>query len=221
VVDDSAALVLPEELPGPRATLIPNLETALNAVWDAELRGDEKVVIVGAGPVGLLVSFVLARLHDGRPVMVDREVRRREQALALPWITRTRAPVDVEPGAADLVFHASGSPAGLQVGLDAVGFEGRVIDLSWYGEKPVSLDLGTHFHFQRKQIRASQVGAIAPSHRQSHSRADRLRAVLELLADPDLDQLLDPPVPFAEMPRFMSGLYRGETSRLAPVIEYP
>src|SRR5256884_539802 len=86
-------------------------------------------------------------------------------------------------GGRDLVVHASATSAGLQRSLDLLAPEGTVIELSWYGERPVSLTLGGTFHSGRLAIRSSQVGTVAPARRASRTFADRLALALELLED--------------------------------------
>jgi threonine dehydrogenase-like Zn-dependent dehydrogenase len=220
VVGNDHLISLPDQLAsGPRATLLPNLETALNAVWDAELCGGERIAIVGGGAVGLLVAFVLHTRHGDGVVLVETDARRRQLAAALPWMGAVIAPDDVEHGRFDVVFHASASNAGLQLAIDAIGFEGRVIDLSWYGARSVMLQLGTSFHHQRKRLVASQVATIARSHRAA-GRAARTMHVLGLLQDERLDALLGAPIPFAELPEFFARLCRGEVSEPCPVVAY-
>ena len=53
---------LPEGLPPRRATLAANMETALNALWDSGAGPGDRIVVVGAGIVGLLVAALAARL---------------------------------------------------------------------------------------------------------------------------------------------------------------
>lgn len=219
-VEDADATVLPDGLPAKRAALIPNLETALNAVWDAELNDDEQALVVGGGSVGLLVAYVLSRRNARRVPVVEVDESRASLAARLPWVERVLSPRAAPRGAVDVAFHTSGSGAGLQLAIDAIGFEGRVIELSWYGEKPVTLELGSSFHGQRKRIQASQVGTIAPSMRSTHDFAGRLAEVLRLLDDPALDQLLSAPVPFEEMPALMAELYAGRSPALLPLIAY-
>ena len=209
-IADEHAVVLPEDLSAARATLIPNTETALNAVWDAELNGEDRCVIVGAGAVGLLVAFVLHPQHTAPVTVVELDERRRAFCADLDFVDAVHAPGDLDDAAFSVSFHATGGAAGLQQGVDLVGYEGRVLDLSWYGDQAVELRLGTDFHFARKRIQASQVAAIAPSHRATHSHADRLALVLDLLKDSRTDRILSPPVPFAALPEFMSQLYAGE-----------
>jgi threonine dehydrogenase-like Zn-dependent dehydrogenase len=200
--------------------LIPNLETALNAVWDGEVAPDERAVVLGGGPVGLLVAFVLSRLHPGSVTVAESDPDRRRFIDPLPWVDRVLEPEVLPDGDHAVAFHTSGSPAGLDLALRAVGFEGRVIELSWYGERKVTLDLGTDFHYRRKRIIASQVSTIAASRRATHGHRERLAEAMALAGDEALDRLLGPPVRFESMPAFMSELYRGNPVFPAPVIEY-
>jgi threonine dehydrogenase-like Zn-dependent dehydrogenase len=219
-IEDADAVLLPEDFPAPRATLIPITETALNAVWDASLALGETSVIVGGGPVGLLIAFVLNQLELGPTTIVDVDEQRLRLVESLSFVDNV-LPLDELPDESSTVaFHSTGTSAGLQASLGAIGFEGRVIDLSWYGSRPVTLNLGADFHYGRKRILASQVGAIAPSRRDSHTRADRLREVLDLLVDPSVDALLSPPVVFSDLPEFMRGLYAGNSSHPVPLIRY-
>lgn len=210
---------LPDGLGGERATLLPNLETALNATWDAGLSGGEEIAVLGGGAVGLLLTFVLARLHRGRTVLVERDAARRARAAALSWTGEVLDPQDVRPGSVAVAFHATGTGTGLQQAIDATGFEGSVVDLSWYGDRPVTLQLGGAFHRGRKRILASQVGTVAPSHRAA-GRPARTRAVLELLADARLDELLEAPVPFRALPALFADIYAGRATAPCPVVAY-
>lgn len=219
VVARDHTVTLPDAVPLARATLLPNLETALNGKWDGELRGDERVAVIGGGAIGLLLTFVLSRLHRGEFVLVERDAARRERARSLTWIGAVIDPMQLGQGAAEVAFHASGSAAGLQLALDGIGFEGRVIELSWYGDRPVTLHLGGAFHHQRKRILASQVGAVAPSHRAAGPAA-RTSAVLELLADAQLDQLLEAPVPIRDLPALFADIYAGNATAPCPIVGY-
>ncbi|MEE2888403.1 MAG: zinc-binding alcohol dehydrogenase [Planctomycetota bacterium] len=220
-IDNENALVLPETLPPHRATLIPNTETALNAIWDAELEAGQSSVIVGAGPVGLLLAFVLHRLGLGPTHIVETDDARRTWADTLPFVDAIGTASDFRDGHYRVAFHSSGHGAGLQSALSLIGFEGSVIELSWYGNRPVEVDLGSHFHYQRKRIVASQVGHVARPRRQDTSHSDRLQEVLCLLEDASCDQLLGQAVDFASMPQMMAELYQSNLSSPCPLIRYP
>jgi threonine dehydrogenase-like Zn-dependent dehydrogenase len=93
------------------------------------------------------------------------------------------APDDLSPDA-DLVVHASGSPAGLRRALEVAGFEARVVEASWYGDVEVHLPLGEVFHSRRLTILSSQVGAVSPLARPRWTHDRRLAKALELLRCP-------------------------------------
>lgn len=214
-VDAGMVTELPESLPAGRAVLTANMETALNATWDGGVSPGDRVVVVGGGVVGCLVAYLCGRIVGTEVQLVDVDERRAEVASALG--------VDfAEPSTrwsdADVVFHASATSAGLQTAIDAAGLEARIVELSWYGDKQVSLELGTHFHPGRLQIISSQVGRIPASRAARWTYARRLRVALELLCDDTLDVLISGESPFETMPAVMSRILAPATEQSEPVL---
>lgn len=203
VVPRAAVLPLPEGVPPARAVLAANLETALNGVWDAAALPGERIHVVGGGVVGCLVAWLCAGLPGAQVTLADLEPERAGVAAALGC--RFALPAEL-PGEADLVFHASGDPAGLRTALAAAGFEARVVEMSWYGTREVALPLGESFHSRRLRLLSSQVGEVALALRPRWSRARRLAKALELLREPALDALVTAEVPFAELPAVLPRL---------------
>jgi hypothetical protein len=220
VVARSDALELPDWLPSQRATLIPNMETALNAVWDAQVSQKDKILIVGGGIIGILISFVLSKEYGIQPDFLEQDRQRIQYLKQLPWLGNSRLGTDYREGNYNIAFHTSSSSSGLQSGIDALAFEGRCIELSWYGTQSVSLQLGGSFHYQRKQIIASQVSAIAQPKRSLIDYSQRKEQVLGLLGDATLDILLQPAIAFLELPTFMSLLYQRQVHPVSPLVEY-
>lgn len=219
VVDTRRVVALPPSVPSARATLLPNVETALNAYLDADIGEDcGRVLIVGAGVVGLLVGFVL-QAHGRRATLVDIDATRRRFAehcgLEVDVVSQ------VEAGAFDVAFHTSATSAGLQTAIDALGFEGRVVELSWYGDRQVSVALGASFHFERKRILATQVAHVAKPVRTRMSHAQRMERVLALLADGVLDGVLAPANDFSDLPALMQRVYDGSIEAGLPLVRYP
>jgi threonine dehydrogenase-like Zn-dependent dehydrogenase len=173
---------------------------------------------VGGGVVGLLVARLCARMPGTQVTVVDIVESREEIVLALGagFAAPTAAPHDC-----DLVFHASGTGAGLATALRIAGEEATIVELSWYGEGEVAVPLGEAFHSRRLRLVASQVGQVAPSHRSRWSRSARLCAALDLLADPALDGLLAPAVPFESLPARLAEILRSQTDARCPLIRYP
>src|SRR5690242_15929473 len=74
---------LPERVPPARAVLAANLETAINGLWDADVRLGDRIVVVGAGTVGCLVAWLAHRIPGCSVVLVDVNPARRATAAKL------------------------------------------------------------------------------------------------------------------------------------------
>ena len=117
-------------------------------------------------------------------------------------------------------MHARASGDGLTTALGLLGTEGEVIELSWYGDRPVSVPLGGAFHSRRLAVRASQVGMVAPARRSRRGTGDRLALALRLLADPAFDTLITGESDFAALPEIMPRLASGDLPALCHRIAY-
>jgi threonine dehydrogenase-like Zn-dependent dehydrogenase len=124
-------------------------------------------------------------------------------------------------GDCDLVVHASGHPDGLDTALALAGDEATVLELSWYGDVPVTASLGGAFHSRRLRLVSSQVGRIAPSHRPRWTHTRRLAAALALLADARLDALLAPAVAFHDLAPRLPAILAARKGILCQPITYP
>jgi len=118
------------------------------------------------------------------------------------------------------VIHASGSPAGLALALELAGFESRVVELSWYGTREVSLPLGQAFHRRRLSLVSSQVGSVATAQRGRWDHRRRLSLALELLDDPSLDRLITGEDPFERLADVQARLATSPADTLMHRIRY-
>jgi 2-desacetyl-2-hydroxyethyl bacteriochlorophyllide A dehydrogenase len=217
VVPVSAVTVVPESVPASRAILAGTVETAVNALWDAAPLIGDRIAVVGGGMVGCSVAALLARFPGVRVQLVDADPARGEVARALG--IDFALPEDAE-GELDLVVHASATEAGLTRSIDLLAREGTVIELSWYGDRPVSLPLGEAFHSRRLTLRSSQVGSVSPSGRAGRTYADRLALALDLLAEPAFDALITGECAFGELPDVMGKLASGSIPALCHRVAY-
>jgi len=167
--------------------------------------------------VGCSVAAVLARFPGVRAELVDIDPARAAvaDALGVGFALPEQA-----AGECDLVVHASATDAGLARSLELLADEGEVIELSWYGDRRVTVPLGESFHSRRLAVRSSQVGAVAPARRARRSLADRLALALCLLADPAFDALITDERHFEDLPRLMPRLAGGELSALCVRVVY-
>ena len=211
---------VPDDVPDRRAVLAANMETAVNVLWDARPLVGERALVVGAGVVGLLTAFLLAQVPGVDLHVCDLDPSRR--AIVESFGARFCAPGDAPPDR-DLVVHASASAEGLNLALARCGFEGRIIEASWFGDRACALPLGEAFHAKRLSLVSTQVGAVAPAMRGRRTHGDRLALALGLLADPRLDALVGPEIPFDQLPaRIGAALLPdpGTPQPLCPVVTY-
>ncbi|MDG4574398.1 MAG: zinc-binding alcohol dehydrogenase [Defluviicoccus sp.] len=216
VVPAAAALPVPGAVPPSRAILAANMETALNTLWDGQVQAGDRVCVLGAGVVGLMLAHLASRIPAVRCLIVDPDAGKEAAAAGLGLTFCTAPPADLF----DVVFHASGNPAGLATALALADFEATVIEASWYGVTPVTLPLGEGFHAKRLTLRSSQVGAVSPRQRARLSHRQRLEMALALLADDRLDGLITGESAFAELPQVMARLADGSLPALCHRIRY-
>jgi NADPH:quinone reductase-like Zn-dependent oxidoreductase len=209
---------VPGAIPPRRATLAANMETALNALWDGGAGPGDRIVVVGAGVVGLLVAALAARLPGAAVTVVDVAAARRPLAEALG--ARFAGPAEA-PAEADVVFHASATAAGLNTAIGCAGLEATIVEMSWYGDKPAEVGLGGAFHSRRLRLISSQVGQVSPGRRPRWDYRRRMQAALHLLEQPALDLLVAEEIAFEDAPRELPCSLAGSAHGLAPVIRYP
>lgn len=222
VVPADAVVVVPDGVPPDRAVLAGTVETAVNALWDAAPLVGDRVAVVGAGMVGCCVARLLSGIPGVHTTLVDVDPSRAAVAAALGVDFALAPDAGTGPGAGrhDLVIHTSATSEGLRLSLGLLATEGQVVELSWYGDREVSVGLGGSFHSGRLSIRASQVGAVSPARRSRRSPADRLALALDLLKDPAFDALVTGRSPFAELPTAMARLSDGSLPAICHLITY-
>lgn len=219
---------LPDALPGSRAVLAANMETALNAVWTAKVGPADRIAVVGGGVVGLLVAYLCGQLPGAQVTVID--LHRERATLCHALGVAYAHPEDLSDANndgqsatshCDVVFHTSGHPAGLTTALGLAGEEATVVELSWYGTRRVEVPLGQAFHSRQLRLLSCQVGHIEADHRPRWDYRRRLQAALNLLLDDRLDHLLAPAVVFDRVPELLGQLLDPTQSALCQVIDYP
>jgi NADPH:quinone reductase-like Zn-dependent oxidoreductase len=214
VVPAEAVTPVPDDVPPERAILAGTVETAVNALWDAKPLIGDRIAVVGGGMVGCGVAAILAKFPGVRVQLVDADPTRATVAEALG--VDFASPEQAE-GGRDLVVHASATEAGLARSLELLAPEGTVVELSWYGDRRVSVPLGEFFHSRRLTIRSSQVGTVA---RPNRSYAERMAVALDLLADPRFDALVTGVSDFDDLPDVLPRLASGEIPALCHRVDY-
>ena len=183
---------VPDGVSAKDAVFLPNMETAVNLVQDGSPLLGERVVVVGQGVVGLLVSAILAGYPLSMLVAIEQQADRQELAKGL-GVDRVLRPKELQDTEgildagysngfdADLVFEVSGDPAALNLAIALGGFASRIVIGSWYGKKTAAVELGGPAHRNRLQFITSQVSTIAPALRGRWNKQRRFEIAWEMI----------------------------------------
>jgi (R,R)-butanediol dehydrogenase/meso-butanediol dehydrogenase/diacetyl reductase len=116
--------------------LVEPLAVALHGVALSGLKPADKVLVLGAGPIGLAVAFWARRLGASRVVVQDIADHQQERALSMGatgFITDRAEPVAAAERAlgskADIVFECVGLPGLIAQAVDQVRVKGTVVIL--------------------------------------------------------------------------------------------
>jgi 2-desacetyl-2-hydroxyethyl bacteriochlorophyllide A dehydrogenase len=225
-------LPLPPEIEPETAVFLPNMETAVSFLMDGQPMIGEQVAVLGQGVVGLLTTGLLARLPLATLVTLDAYPLRRQ------WAERLGASTVLDPAqadahtirqalqgkrpyrGADLVYELSGNPQALTTALDLVGYNGRILIGSWYGQKEAALNLGGAFHRDHIQIRSSQVSHIAPQWAGRWDKPRRLQVAWQQLQQQQPAQLISHRLPLHQAAEAYQRLHDAPETAVQIIFDY-
>ena len=177
---------LPGDVTPETAVFLPNMETAVSFVMDGRPVIGERIAVVGQGVVGLLTTALLAWMSPAALVTLDGYPLRRDWSRRL-GATAALAPDETDaaraalPDGADLTYELSGNTRALDTAIALTGDYGRVVIGSWYGRRPVEVDLGGRFHRAQIRLIGSQVSHLAPGWRGRWTKGRRLDVAWAML----------------------------------------
>lgn len=209
-----------------RAVFVNLMAVALTTQLDVPVRFGDCVVVYGQGTVGILAAQ-LARRTAGTLIVVDPIASRRERALG--WgadlaVTPADAPAAIAEASsgrgADIAIEASGSAPALQGAIGAVGHEGTIVAVSFYGTKVVPLVLAPEFHYRRQHIVSSQVSTIPAVLQPRWSWERRDQAAFKLLAADWLQTTVTHRLPFAQAPEAYRLLDQHPEEAIGVLLDY-
>lgn len=216
LVKKSDVSIVPDGLSMESATLASNMETAVNAIWDSEMSLGDNILIVGYGIIGAMVALIAKNIPGVNVVILEMDELRANKANNHGY----RVISSIDKNKYNISFNTSGNEIGLQLAIDSVVIEGKVIELSWYGSKAVNIALGDSFHYGRKKIISSQVSAIPGSKSKDWDFIKRKKLVFDLLHQLKPDFLLDHKINFKDTPTFFNLLRESQVKDMGVTINY-
>jgi len=193
---------VPDDICAAAAVFFANMETAVNLVHDGEPKLGEKVVVLGQGIVGLLLSSLLAKHPLTQLCAIDGNEYRRQRALTLgtTHIADPFSSAEIKDlqqqlttaasSGADLIFEVSGIPEALNLAIELSGFSSRIVIGSWYGNKSAAISLGGNAHRNQLKISTSQVSNISPALSGRWDKSRRFDLVWQLIRERKPEKLV-------------------------------
>ena len=195
-----------------KGVFISNLETVINALWDANLSLGDTVLIIGYGTIGSLLLQIVRHMPGITVQVMDKDEDK--EKLAAPYIKGDAS------GSYDVVFHTTASSEGLQYGIDHLRKEGKLIEMSWFGSQKAEVSLGASFHYDRKTIISSQVSSIPHGKTANWNFEKRKQLAISFLDMIDIDQLIQQEIPFSASAKFFNKLRKSEINKSGTLITY-
>lgn len=209
-VPASTLIAVPESLPLDHAALVEPVAVAVHDVRRAELAPGDKTVVIGGGPIGILIATV-AR-HTGADVtIIEIDAERRTQAESLGFTTLDPSATDqvtwveewTHGAGADVVFEVSGAAAAVR-GMTALAKVRGTIVVVAIHPTPQEVDLQRVF-WRELRILGARV-----------YQRDDFETAVQLLADGVIptDQVITRIVPLADTAHAFTELEAGRAMKI-------
>ncbi|OAP65067.1 chlorophyll synthesis pathway protein BchC [Fonsecaea erecta] len=157
-VKEDMCYVLPDSVPLSEAALIEPLTVARHATKKSGFDDyrDKTVLVLGGGPVGLALIFVLKASGVGKLIVSEPTAKRQEQAAKFVDVVLNPREVNVpdkcreltDGKGVDIVFDCAGIMPGLKDGMDALRRGGTYVNVAGW-ERECIVPMG---HFMLKEI---------------------------------------------------------------------
>jgi len=209
--------LVPESMDPQIATFASNMETAVNAIWDSEIEIGDNIQIMGYGVIGSLLASIIHRFPGVDYEIIEKNDKRRKLA---KQHGHPVAEGDRSGESFDIIFNTTSEEQMIQKAFQRLVPDGKLIEMSWYGEKSVTLKLGSDFHYGRKRIISSQVSRIPLKKQPSWNFKKRKELVFRLLEEIDLRSHIDAVIPYSTTPQFFQQLRNEDVNNFSTIIKY-
>ena len=215
IIKASLATLIPNDIPLRRALLTANMETAINAMWDSKPSIGDKVYVVGAGIVGILMSYVLSNTFGVEVTIIDKDSKKNKLCKLLGLVYKSDSSCIKD---ADIIYECTGNSDVLNQLIMQSTLETKICILSWYGKQQTKIKMGENCFSRRLEIIFSQVGNISAYKSKKWNNLSRRLLALNMLKDKRLDILIDKQeILLKDLPSFFK---KGNPNGLCKVVRY-
>jgi threonine dehydrogenase-like Zn-dependent dehydrogenase len=214
---------------------LPFCGTALQCVRRAQIGLGEDVVVIGQGPMGLLVTMWAARAGAGRVIVADRYARRlqvaREMGATVTIDASTQdvadAVQDLTAGiGADVVIDAGNTARTFNLALEVVREKGRVVVLSFHTQPITIEDITREFYHKELDIIATRGTGPSGSYRSPLVRwtsRDNLQMVARWMGEGRIqpERLITHRLPLSEVSQGLERVERDAADVVKVLLEWP
>jgi threonine dehydrogenase-like Zn-dependent dehydrogenase len=216
-MDESDLTIIPDSIPLKRCLLTANMETAINAMWDTLPSCGDKVLIIGAGIVGLLTAYLLKKIPGVEILLVDQDNKKSKTAKIFGIEFSQKIPNSYK---ANIIYECSGNPSVINELSTKLMEETIICILSWYGNATSNVKFGADFLSKRAKIIFSQVSKVSHNRSKYWNNNDRKKLALSLLDNDKLDSLIEKKmVNFYDLPIFFSEI-KNNKNFYCKVVDY-
>ena len=205
---ESEVVEIPKLIPLKRCLLTANMETAINAMWDTLPSCGDKVLIIGAGVVGLLMGHVLKSIIGLEVLIIDSDSGKSKITKLFDLDFKKEIP---ESYKANIIYECSGNSSIINTLSKHVKDEATICILSWYGNSISKINFGEEFLSKRIKFIFSQVSKVSHNRSKYWNNLERRELAIRLLNNKILDNLIeDNMVKFEDLPKFFSKINKNK-----------
>jgi threonine dehydrogenase-like Zn-dependent dehydrogenase len=216
-MDESDLTIIPDSIPLKRCLLTANMETAINGMWDTLPTCGDKVLIIGAGIVGLLTAYLLKKIPGVEILLIDQDNKKSKTAKKFGIEFSQKISDSYK---ANIIYECSGNPSVINELSTKLMEETIICILSWYGNATSNVKFGTEFLSKRSKIIFSQVSKVSHNRSKYWNNNDRKKLALSLLDNDKLDLLIEKKmVNFYDLPIFFSEI-KNNKNFYCKVVDY-
>lgn len=148
------ALLMPEGLDPRAAAMIDPAAIALHAIWKTGLQKDDRVAVLGAGPIGLFAIEWAILLGASEVLALDVSEEKAElarRAGATLTATSGEQALELAGSGVDVLIETAGVPATIALAPNLLARHGRAAFIG-IPHNPIELDKKTFSNFLRREV---------------------------------------------------------------------